>query len=87
MKKIFSIILLSIVLSSCSKSSPTEVTPDCNCDKVVEVATFNVVGTPQQPALQYHSVYTTINECTHIQKSKTYDTTDATLIPTKGQCR
>jgi len=85
MKK--ALVLVAIIISSCS-STQTEETPlDCNCDKVVEKTTFNVVGTPQNPAIQYHTVYTTINECTHIQKSKTYDTTNSSLVPQIGQCR
>jgi hypothetical protein len=71
----------------CSKPKTDETVVDCNCDKVVEKTTFNVVGTVQNPAMQYHTVYTTINECTHIQKSKTFDTTNSSLIPAIGQCR
>jgi hypothetical protein len=82
---IFSIALLSF---SCSQSNDPEPNQaNCDCDKVVEKTTFNVVGTPQNPAINYHTVYTTINECTHIQRSKTYDTTDPSLIPQIGQCR
>lgn len=81
------LILGVFVILSCSKAKVDEPVVDCNCDKVVEKTTFNVVGTPQNPAIQYHTVYTTINECTHIQKSKTYDTTNSSLIPLIGQCR
>ena len=87
MKKLILTIFISITLFSCSKSSTTEVAQDCNCDKVVEKTTFNVIGTVQNPAITFHTVYTTINECTHIQKSKTYDTTNSSLIPAIGQCR
>ena len=75
------------VTISCSKPESEKTTVDCNCDKVVDKATFNIVGTPEYPAIQYHTVYTTINECTHIQKTKTYDTTNQSLIPQLGQCR
>jgi hypothetical protein len=86
MKKI--ILLSTFIAFSCSKpESVQEVTVDCNCDKVVDKTTFNVVGTPQNPAITFHTIYTTINECTHIQKSKTFDTTDSSLIPQLGQCR
>ena len=82
------IILLSLlIVASCNTPQNEEPTANCDCDKVVEKTTFNVVGTPQNPAIQYNTVYTTINECTQIQKSKTFNTTDPNLIPQIGQCR
>lgn len=80
-------LLATLITISCSKSTSDETIVDCNCDKVVEKQTFNIVGTPQNPAIQFHTLYTTINECTHIQKSKTFDTTNSALIPQIGQCR
>ena len=87
MKKL--LLLLSFVLLSCNPDEPQQTPPqtDCNCDKVVEVATFNVVGTPQNPAMNYYSVYTTINVCTQIQRQKTFTTTISTQSPQIGQCR
>ncbi len=85
MKKTF--LLLSFVLLSCSTDEPQEPALDCNCDKVVEVSTFNIIGTPQNPQITYHSVYTTINVCTEIQRQKTFDTTNSSLTPQIGQCR
>lgn len=89
MKKIL-LLLLSFVLLSCNPDeSDEQVAPplDCDCDKVVEVATFNVVGTPQNPAMNYYSVYTTINVCTQIQRQKTFTTTVSSQSPQLGQCR
>jgi hypothetical protein len=81
-------ILFAIGMVACSIPQQEQVDePDCDCDKVVQVTTFNVVGTPQNPAVNYHSVYTTINECTQIQKQKTFDTTNQSLIPQINQCR
>jgi hypothetical protein len=87
MKKTF--LLLSVVLLSCNPDEPEQPTPplDCNCDKVVEVSTFNVIGTPQNPAMNYYSVYTTINVCTQIQRQKTFNTTISSQSPQIGQCR
>lgn len=82
MKKL--LLLPLLIVASCN--SP-EIIADCNCDKVIEVQTFNVIGTPQNPTINYYSVYTTINECTQVQRSKTYNTTDPSLIPQLGQCR
>jgi hypothetical protein len=86
MKKVL-LVLGVFVMLSCSKSKVDEPIVDCNCDKVVQKTTFNVVGTVQNPAITFHTVYTTINECTKIQKSKTHNTTNSSLIPAIGQCR
>ena len=87
MKKTF--LLLSVVLLSCNPDEPETNQPplDCSCDKVVEVSTFNVIGTPQNPAMNYYSVYTTINVCTQIQRQKTFTTTISSQSPQVGQCR
>lgn len=85
MKKL--LLLPLLIVASCSTSQVEEPAANCDCDKVVERTTFNVIGTPQNPAINYHTVYTTINECTQIQKSKTFNTTDPNLIPQIGQCR
>jgi hypothetical protein len=88
MKKTF--LLLSFVLLSCSTDEPqknNEPPLDCSCDKVVEVSTFNVVGTPQNPSMNYYSVYTTINVCTQIQRQKKFTTTISSQSPQSGQCR
>lgn len=86
MKKIL-LVLGMFTAISCSKAKVDEPIVDCNCDKVVEKTTFNVIGTPQNPGVTYHTVYTTINECSHIQKQKTFDTKDVSLIPAIGQCK
>ena len=88
MKKV--LVLLALAFIGCTtdnKSTTPTSTTDCNCDKVVEKQTFNIVGTPENPAINYHTVYTTINECTKVQKQKTYTTTNQFLIPKLGECR
>lgn len=84
-----SLILVIFLSLSCSKNeNEAEVqTKDCNCDRIVEIVTYNVVGNAQSPALKYYSNYTTINDCTQIQRSKTSNTTNFSLIPKKGQCK
>ena len=90
MKKLL-LLTLAIGMMACSNdeavTTPQPPPLDCNCDKVVEVATFNVVGTPQNPAMNYYSVYTTINVCTQIQRQKTFTTTVLSQSPQIGQCR
>lgn len=90
MRKLF-LSALAICMMACTTDEvPTTPTPaplDCNCDKVVEVSTFNVIGTPQNPAMNYYSVYTTINVCTQIQRQKTFTTTIQSLSPKLGECR
>ena len=85
MKKL--LLLGMFAIMSCSKPEEQEVKADCNCDRVVESVTYNIVGTQQNPAMTYYTNYTTINDCTKIQRSKTHNTTSFSLIPKKGQCR
>lgn len=85
MKKV--LLLLALVAMSCNNEEEQAPALNCDCDKVVAKTTYNVLGTPQNPTITYHTVYTTINECTNIQKQKTFSTTDASLIPEIGECR
>lgn len=86
MKKLF--LLAFLALASCSTETENLTNEhDCDCDRVVEVSTFNVVGTPQNPAINYHSVYITINDCTNVQRQKTFTTTNINQVPVVGQCR
>ena len=88
MRKILLLTLaISMVACSNDENVQEEQQLDCNCDRVVQVNTFNVIGTPQNPATNYYSIYTTINDCTQIQREKTFTTTNPTLSPTLGQCR
>ena len=87
MKKL-ALLLLALLFIACSTDQPTTNTePNCNCDRIVQINTFNVVGTPQNPALNYYSVYTTINDCTQIQREKSSSTTNPDLIPKIGDCK
>ena len=85
MKKLLLLGMFAVI--SCSKPESEEVITDCNCDRIVEIVTYNIVGNAQSPALKYYSNYTTINDCTQIQRSKTSSTTSFSLIPKKGQCK
>ena len=87
MKKLL-LITLAVSISACSSDQQEESTqPNCDCDRVVEVNTFQIVGTPQNPTISYYSVYTTINDCTQIQRQKNYTTTDPSMSPQLNQCR
>jgi len=85
MKKLLLLGMFAVI--SCSKPESEEVKTDCNCDRIVEIVNYNIVGNAQSPALKYYSNYTTINDCTQIQRSKTSSTTNKSLIPKKGQCK
>ena len=88
MKKLLLVFVIGIV--GCSNNEETPAPPpalDCSCDKVVEVATFNIIGTPQNPQITLHSVYTTINVCTQVQRQKTHNTYFQNEVPVVGQCR
>ena len=88
MKKLL-LITLAVSIAACSSDQQEQDAnqPNCDCDRVVEVNTFTIVGTPQNPAISYYSVYTTINDCTQIQRQKNYTTTDPSTSPQLNQCR
>jgi hypothetical protein len=87
MKKLL-LLAAALLFISCSKEEDVEENQlDCNCDRVVEVNTFNIVGTPENPALNYVSYYITLNDCTGIQRNKQFTTTIQAQIPQIGQCR
>jgi hypothetical protein len=90
MKKLLlsAIVLVAMSCSSNDDSSSSD-TPalDCNCDRVVEATTFNVVGTPQNPTMNYATSYVTINDCTGVQRQRNHTTTVVSDIPKVGQCR
>jgi hypothetical protein len=88
MKKLLLSAIIVMAMSCSSNSDDTQtVAEDCNCDRVVEATTFNVVGTPQNPAINYYTAYTTINDCTGVQRERNHTTTVASEIPKVGQCR
>jgi hypothetical protein len=89
MKKLLLSAITAIALSCSSNNddAPAVVAEDCNCDRVVEATTYNVVGTPQSPALNYATYYITINDCTGVQKERTHTTTVSSEIPKIGQCK
>jgi hypothetical protein len=89
MKKLLlsAIVLIAMSCSSSNDDAPATVVEDCNCDRVVEATTFNVVGTPQNPAMNYYTAYTTINDCTGVQRERNHTTTIASQIPKIGECR
>lgn len=79
------LIVTAIMLMGCSEEE--EPPKDCNCDRVVDLNTFTFVGTPENPALNYYTTYTTINDCTGVQKQKEHTTTNNAFSPKIGQCR
>lgn len=82
MKKILLILAIAILLS-CSNEEIKKEELDCNCDRVVETNYFNITGNP----ISYLCIYTTINDCTQIQKEKQYTTNIESTLPKIGECR
>jgi hypothetical protein len=80
-------LLFALIIISCNNEQDDAPSKNCDCDKVVAKTTYNVLGTPQNPAITYYTTYTTINECSNIQKQKTFSTTNSSLIPQIGECR
>lgn len=75
--------LLMVFVVGCTKDDVAEKVKDCNCNEVVEVRTMNIVGSVNNPGnFKYYS-YTTINQCTGIQRDSGWSQQSVT----KGECR
>lgn len=70
--KILAIVAI-LALTSCEKD---ELPKDCNCNRVVEVTYFSIPG-------QTFGTYTTINDCTGVQRSHQYNGS----APKVGACK
>jgi hypothetical protein len=87
MKKLLLLTISLLALSCSQENEAREEQQNCNCDRVVQANTFNIVGTPQNPTTGYFTTYFTINDCTGVQLQKTHSTTNFDLIPKVGECR
>ena len=65
MKK-YILILLAVIVSSCTLSGEDELPKDCKCNRVVSVSNHTL---PDQTSF---GSYITINDCTGIQKQSTW---------------
>lgn len=78
MKK-YVLILLAVIVSSCTLSGEDELPKDCGCNRVVEVSSFSMQG-------QYtFGTYITINDCTGVQRQSTWKY--EINKPQKGDCK
>ena len=79
MKKIFLISALFVTLLSCTK----EEEKDCNCNRVVQVTTINVVAGNGGVGVTKLYKYTTINDCTGIQRESSFSPQSVSV----GECK
>jgi len=82
MKKI---IIGAFILSifGCSPEEIQKEIKDCNCNKVVEVFTMNIVAGNGQVGVTKYYKYITINECTGVQRMSGSSTNYVAV----GQCK
>jgi len=68
MKKL-ALVILGLTLFSCTPEENLEnkIIKDCNCNRVVEVSSFNVIGSGTNAGSTIYR-YTTINDCTGVQR-------------------
>ena len=84
MKKLALISVLFATMLSCSKDEiKEEVVKDCYCDRVVEVLTMNIVNGSGSVGVTKMYKYTTINDCTGIQRESSFSTQSVSV----GQCK
>jgi hypothetical protein len=84
MKKLALISVLFATMLSCTKDEiKEEVVKDCNCNRVVEVLTMNVVAGNGGVGVTKMYKYTTINDCSGIQRESGWSTQSVSV----GQCK
>lgn len=83
MKKVLGILAISLLISCSKDEIKEEVVKDCYCDRVVEVITMNIVNGNGTVGVTKLYKYTTINDCTGIQRESSFSS-QSVLI---GQCK
>ena len=94
MKRI--LFITALLLMSCEKEeiqpnaqdSQETIVVDCNCDRVVAIKKFYIVGDAQSsdPSGTYYCPITTINDCSEIQKNRSFSFKNESSIPKVGEC-
>ena len=77
-------LVIFVTMMSCSQDEQPQ-TPalDCNCNRVVEVITMNVVAGNGGVGVTKMYKYTTINDCSAIQRESGWSTQSVSV----GQCK
>jgi hypothetical protein len=75
MKK-YILILLAVIVSSCTLSKEDELPKDCGCNRIVEVSSFYM------PDRSVFGTFVTINDCTGVQRNYQWQNNK----PQKGSC-
>ena len=88
MKRVLLSVLLAFSLFSCETEEiikEPEIVIDCNCDKIVDQATFNIPSTDPKILVKG----STVNECTKQTKEYTYtiSSSQSSLIQKIGTCK
>jgi hypothetical protein len=71
------LVIAALILSSCTAEEVEPVAKDCGCNKVVDRSVITSQG-------RVWGFYTTINECTGLQRN---DIPYSTFIPKIGECK
>ena len=84
MKKL-ALVLLATMMSCTPDEQTQPKTPalDCNCNRVVEVLTMNIVAGNGNVGVTKMYRYTTINDCTKIQRNSGWGTQSVSV----GECK
>lgn len=82
MKKI---IIGAFILSvfGCSPEEIQKEVKDCNCNRVAEVLTMNIVAAYPKTGVTTMYRYTTINDCTKLQRDSSWSTQKVSI----GECK
>lgn len=80
MKKIILPMVVPLMFSCTSEHVKEK---DCGCNEVVEVRTMNIVGSVNNPGNYVRYQYTTINQCTGVQRESSWSSQSVKI----GDCR
>ena len=79
------LLLATISLIGCSSESEEvqKEVKDCNCNRVAEVLTMNIVAAYPNTGVTTMYRYTTINDCTKLQRDSSWSTQRVSV----GECK
>lgn len=90
MKRIILITTTLITLISCNKETitqqPTTQPKNCNCDKIVKIIQYTIIGTPESPQPTNHATIYTVNECTNFNDWHEFKSKEIKYYKKIGDC-
>ena len=88
MKKLVLVSALAIGLFSCQKEVVTQQpVKNCNCDRIVKIVAYTIIGTPSNPKPTNHATIYTVNDCTNFNDWDEWKSTEYKYFKKVGDCK